>query len=64
VATTITIVIQVNGKHRGDLNVPPEISEADLVQMASSHPKVIPHLNGLPLKRTIYVKKRLINLLV
>ena len=64
VASTITIVIQVNGKHRGDLSVPPEISEAELVQLASVHPKVTPLLIGLQVKRTIYVKKRLINLLV
>jgi len=64
VASTITIVIQVNGKHRGDVNVAPEISEAELVQLASIHPKVTPHIAGQQIKRTIYVKKRLINLLV
>ena len=63
VASTITIVIQVNGKHRGDVSVSPEIGEVELVRMASAHPKVIPHLIGLQIKRTIYIKKRLINLL-
>jgi leucyl-tRNA synthetase len=64
VASTITIVIQVNGKHRGDVSVDPAISEAELAELASAHPKVVPHLAGKPLKRTIYVKGRLINLLV
>ncbi|MEI6106483.1 MAG: leucine--tRNA ligase [Opitutae bacterium] len=64
VAITITIVIQVNGKHRGDLSVAPDISEADLVRMASEHSKVVPYLTGHTLKRTIYVKGRIINLLV
>jgi len=64
VATTITIVIQVNGKHRGDVTVDVGISEAELVQQAAAHPKVIPHLAGKPIKRTILVKGRLINLLV
>jgi leucyl-tRNA synthetase len=64
VATTITIVIQVNGKHRGDVSVEPNISEADLTELAAANPKVAPHIAGKPLKRTIYVKGRLINLLV
>ena len=64
VATTITIVIQVNGKHRGDVSVDAGISEAELVQLASANPKVVPHVAGKPIKRTIYVKGRLINLLV
>jgi len=63
-ATTITIVIQVNGKHRGDVSVDAGIGEAELVQLASVNPKVLPHIAGKPLKRTIYVKGRLINLLV
>jgi leucyl-tRNA synthetase len=64
VASTITIVIQVNGKHRGDVNVEPGVSEAVLQTMAEQHPKVGPHLAGKTIKRTIYVKGRLINFLV
>jgi leucyl-tRNA synthetase len=64
VATSIKIVIQVNGKHRGDVSVDADISEADLVQLASANPKVLPHIADKPIKRTIYVKGRLINLLV
>jgi leucyl-tRNA synthetase len=64
VATTITIVVQVNGKHRGDVTVDVGVSEAELVQLAAANPKVVPHIAGKPIKRTIYVKGRLINLLV
>ncbi len=64
VASTIKIVIQVNGKHRGDLSVDPAISEQALAELAAAQPKVLPHLAGKPIKRTIYVKGRLINLLV
>ncbi|HET7536250.1 MAG TPA: leucine--tRNA ligase [Candidatus Didemnitutus sp.] len=64
VADTITIVFQVNGKHRGDIQVAPSVTEADLVKLAYDHPKVAPHLAGKPLKRSIYVKGKLINLLV
>jgi leucyl-tRNA synthetase len=64
VASTITIVIQVNGKHRGDVTADVGASEAELVQLASANPKVAQHIAGKPIKRTIHVKGRLINLLV
>jgi leucyl-tRNA synthetase len=64
VASTITVVIQVNGKHRGEVNVEPGIAESDLVNLALAQPKVSPLVAGKPLKRTIYIKGRIINLLV
>lgn len=64
VADTMTIVFQVNGKHRGDAQVPVASSEADLIKIAQEHPKVAPHVAGKALKRTIYVKSKLLNLLV
>ncbi|HKB56099.1 MAG TPA: leucine--tRNA ligase [Lacunisphaera sp.] len=64
VASTIKIVIQVNGKHRGDVTVGADIAEAELAQLASANPKVAPHIGAKPIKRTIYVRGRLINLLV
>jgi leucyl-tRNA synthetase len=64
VADTMTIVFQVNGKHRGDAQVPAASSENDLIKIAHEHPKVAPHLAGKAVKRTIYVKGKLLNLLV
>lgn len=63
VADTMTIVFQVNGKHRGDAQVPVGSTEPDLIRIAHEHPKVAPHLAGKSLKRTIYVKGKLLNLL-
>jgi leucyl-tRNA synthetase len=63
VATTITIVFQVNGKHRGDTQAPATVTEEELIELARRHPKVSPHLEGKTLKRTIYVKGKLLNLL-
>jgi leucyl-tRNA synthetase len=64
VASTITIVIQVNGKHRGDLSVPPTATEQELTALALAHEKAGPHLAGKTIRRTIYVKGRLINIIV
>ena len=64
VAETITMVFQVNGKYRGDALVSAAITEAELIKIANEHPKVGPHLAGKALKRAIWVKGKLINLLV
>ena len=64
VSSTITIVMQVNGKHRGDVEVEPGVTEEVLRSMGEQHPKVGSYLAGKPIKRTIYVKGRLINFLV
>jgi len=64
VATTMTIVIQVNGKHRGDVSVPPTVTEAELCSLAAAHPRVAPYLAEKTIKRTIFVKGRLINIIV
>jgi leucyl-tRNA synthetase len=64
VADTMTIVFQVNGKHRGDAQVPAASSESDLIRTAQEHPKIAPYLAGKTVKRTIYVKGKLLNLLV
>jgi leucyl-tRNA synthetase len=64
VAETMTIVFQVNGKHRGDAVVPVGSTEAELINVAKAHPKVAAQLEGKALKRTIYVKGKLLNLLV
>jgi leucyl-tRNA synthetase len=64
VASTITIVIQVNGKHRGELEVPVDVTEEQLKTLAPQNPKAAPHMAGKEIKRCIYVKGRLINFIV
>lgn len=64
VTNTITIVLQVNGKYRGDLTVSIDTTEAELLSLASAHPKVAAHIAGQPIKRSIYVKGRILNILV
>ena len=57
------LVFQVNGKHRGDQQVPVDLSEADALKLAEAHPKVAPHLRGT-VKRVIYVPGRILNIVV
>lgn len=64
VATTMNIVFQVNGKHRGEATVDVAASEDQLVELALTHPKVAPHLAGKQIRKSIYVKGKLLNLVV
>ena len=58
------LVIQINGRFRGDLVVSEGLSEADALAMARAHPKAGPHLDGLKIRRVIYIPGKIINLVV
>ncbi|MGN6110100.1 MAG: leucine--tRNA ligase [Kofleriaceae bacterium] len=58
------IAVQVNGKLRGQIEVPPDASEDAIKSAAKASDKVVPFLDGKPIKKEIYVKGRLVNLVV
>jgi len=58
------VVIQVNGKHRGELLVPVGISEDAIKEQALAHPKAAPFLAGKPIRRVVYVPGKILNLVV
>ncbi len=61
----ITIVVQVNGKHRGNLAVDRDVAEEDLKARALAHPEAAPHVAGkTPRKILIVVPGRLVNIVV
>ncbi|MFZ2681823.1 MAG: class I tRNA ligase family protein [Patescibacteria group bacterium] len=59
----ITIVVQVNGKLRASLEVSPEISDEDLLQLAKADENVQKFLVG-EIKKEIVVKGKLVNFVV
>ncbi|MCR5537360.1 MAG: leucine--tRNA ligase [Succinivibrio sp.] len=61
-AEDVLVVIQVNGKVRARLNISPELEEDKVLAMALDLPDVKKYLDGKTLKKTIYVKNRLVNL--
>jgi leucyl-tRNA synthetase len=61
---TLTIAVQVQGKLRGTIEVAADAPEADILAAAKADPKVAEHLAGKPIKREVYVKGRLVNLVV
>ena len=60
----ITIVVQVNGKLRGRLEVAEDTSEEEIKELALSLPKVRSYVEGSKVRRVVYVPKKLINIVV
>ena len=58
----VKIVFQVNGKYRGDAELPADIDEAGALAAAKSHPKVLTMIEGKTLRREIYVPGKIVNL--
>ena len=60
----ITIVIQVNGKVRSKLQVPPDIDDQALERMALSEEKIAKLLADKPPRKIIVVQKKLVNIVL
>jgi len=65
-ATTqrVTLVVQVNGKVRGKLEVDRGAEEPDALALARSDEKIRTWIDGKEIERTVYVPDRLLNLVV
>jgi leucyl-tRNA synthetase len=60
----VTMVVQVNGKVRDRIEVPPDISEADAERLALESPKVVEALDGAAPRRVIVRPPKLVNIVV
>jgi leucyl-tRNA synthetase len=61
---TVTVVIQVNGKLRDRLEVPPGAAEDELVALARGLPRVAQAIDGRPVVREVVIPDRLVNLVL
>ncbi len=61
---TVTVAVQVNGKLRGTVDLPAEATEAEAIAAAEAVPNVSKWLEGQTVVKKLYVKGRLINLVV
>jgi len=64
VEDTITIVVQVNGKLRGDFSTSKNATQEQLREAAQQVDKVKPHLEGKAIKKIIVVPGKLVNIVV
>lgn len=60
----VTIVVQVNGKVRGQVVVPAETEQEAVVAAAKVEENVASHLDGKQIMKTIYVPGKLVNFAV
>ncbi len=63
-ADEITIVVQVDGKVREKLLVPPGMPEDEVRALALAAPKVQPHLAGKTVRQVVVVPDRLVSIVV
>jgi leucyl-tRNA synthetase len=60
----IELVVQINGKLRSKIKVSPTISQQEALVLAKEDKKIKSFLGKHKIKREIFVKGRLINLVV
>jgi leucyl-tRNA synthetase len=61
---TFTLVVQINGKRRDQLDAPSGASEDELLQLARSSATIARHIDGRELVKEIVVPGKLVNLVV
>ncbi|MDD5050196.1 MAG: leucine--tRNA ligase [Candidatus Pacebacteria bacterium] len=63
-ASSFTIVVQVNGKVRGEFKVESEIGEEETKKKALSLPETMKWMDGKTAKKIIYVKNKLVSIVI
>jgi leucyl-tRNA synthetase len=61
---TFELVVQVNGKLRDRIQVPADASKEEQERLARESPRVLAHLDGGELAKTVVVPGRLVNFVV
>ncbi|NTV22204.1 MAG: leucine--tRNA ligase [Candidatus Yonathbacteria bacterium] len=64
IASTMTIAVQVNGKMRGTFVAEVGISEEEVTARAHALPEIKKHISDKVVKKTIYIKDKLVNFVV
>lgn len=60
----MTIVIQVNGKLRGQFEIGADASDEEIKTTALKHPMAIKFIQEKPIRKVIVVKKKLVNIVI
>ncbi len=64
IESTVEIVVQVNGKIRARLNIQSDAAEADVLALCKKDEKVAAELSGKTVVKELYVKGKLVNIVV
>ncbi len=63
-ADTMKLIIQINGKLRGDMQVATTADEESIKQQALAHPDILRMMGDKPCLKIIYVPRKLVNIVV
>ena len=63
-ADTVTVAVQINGKLRGTILVKAEAPEETVLEAATKDPTITRYLDGKQIRKKVYVKNRILNLVV
>jgi leucyl-tRNA synthetase len=61
---TIEIAVQVNGKVRSRISIGAESRDAEAIEAALADPKIAAELAGREARKTVYVRGRLVSIVV
>ncbi len=61
-ALDMNLVIQINGKVRSRITVAPDLDQDEIIKLALNNEDIKRHLEGKNVRKTIYVKGRLVNI--
>ena len=61
--STNIIVVQINGKKRGIIDTKKDTNEDDLIKLISNDEKITKHFDKNKIKKKIYIKNKLINII-
>jgi leucyl-tRNA synthetase len=60
----VTLGVQINGKLRGNVQVPRDAPEAEIRQQALAVPNVAKHLEGKTVRKVIVVPGKIVNVVI
>lgn len=60
----ITLPVQINGKLRDKIEVPPDISEEEIKNLLLARERIKKYTEGKKIKKLIYVKNKLVNIVL
>ena len=64
VASEKEIAVQIGGKLRGTVVIPMDAEEAQVLALVRENERIVAHLTGMEIVKIIYVKNKLMNLIL
>ena len=64
VQSEMSIPVMINGKLRDVLKVKSEITEQEIIDLVKQQPKIIKFIGDKPIKKILYVKNKVVNILI